>query len=750
MLINKLRFVIFLTALFISLNGFSSEKGPILKGVVRGLAVDNGTAQLIGLPYANVYWAETTVGVTTDENGLFEISKPRSGNDFLLVVSFIGYTSDTVKIDRNISQIEITLSETVQLEEVTVIKRMGGIYISKLDPLKTEVITIEGLQSLACCNLAESFENSATVDVSFSDAVSGARRIQMLGLSGVYSQIMFENIPVLRGLASTYGMTYIPGSWMESIQISKGASSVIHGYESTTGQINVEYKKPGNSEKFFLNLYAGIDGRYESNINSAVKLNDYWSTMILAHASTHSMAFDHNHDSFIDFPTGSQINLINRWEYEVPGKGHSQFGIGFMSENRHGGQNDFNESIHRGTNQFYGIGIEKTRFNVFAKNGIFFRNNPGSSLGLIVSATLHENDAFFGINNYTGNHNSFYSNLIFETPLDERGFHTLSTGISYMYDDYFERFNNLNISRIESVPGIFGQYTYSPAHNFSLILGLRVDENSHFGTFVTPRSHLKWHITENTVLRGSAGKGYRTANVFAENVGVLASSRNLVFVEDFKAESAWNYGLNITQTIPISNNRNITLSADFYRTDFINRVITDMEQSTGSVYFYNLDGKSFSNSFQTDLIIQPFEGFEISAAFRYNEVKATINNQLLETPFISKHKGLLVLSYVTPFNKWQFNMTNQLVGKSRLPDTSMNPLQHQREAYSKPYYIMHAQITKKFRNLDVYLGGENLLNFIQKNPIIAADDPFGSYFDTSFVWGPLLGRKFYIGIRYTI
>ncbi len=738
-------------AFYFSLTLFGMGPEHNLHGTVKGLAEENGKTQLVGLPFANLHWAETTTGVTADENGNFIIHKPHYGEEFLLVVSYIGYSPDTVKIHKDLTQIEIILKETVQLEEVTIRRRMGGSFISQIEPLKTEIITITGLQSLACCNLSESFENSATVDVGFSDAVSGAKRIQMLGLSGVYSQLMFENIPTLRGLASTYGLTYIPGSWMESIQISKGTSSVTNGYESTTGQINVEYKKPRSSEPMFLNLFSNNEGRYEVNLTSAVKLNDKWSSMILAHGSTQVNALDHNMDNFVDMPTGGQLNFVNRWDYEVEGSGHSQFGVGYMKENRHGGEMDFDRDIHRGTTIFYGIGIETTRLNVFAKNGFYFKRNPNSSLGLLLSYTMHENDAFFGINDYLGKQNSFYSNLVFQTALDDHGHHKINAGVSFLFDNYSEVFRIFDLSRTESVPGVFGQYTYSSHdENFTLILGLRADQNSLYGTFVTPRTHLKWNLAENTVLRGSVGRGFRAANVFAENVGILASSRSLVFEEDFKIESAWNAGLNIAQTIPLEENRSITITADYYRTNFENRVIVDMDRDAGFAYFYNLQGKSYSNSFQTDITIQPFEGFEMLGAFRYNNVKITINNELREAPFVNKHKGLLVLSYATRFDKWKFDMTNQFVGKSRLPDTSMNPLAYQRPGHSDPHYILHAQIQRKFRNLDVYFGGENLTNFVQKHPIIASDEPFGNYFDTSFVWGPILGRKFYLGIRYTI
>ncbi len=747
MIINMSKsLIILLISLVFSSNLQAHEH---LKGIVSATVEVNGEKKIQTLPYASLYWAGTTHGGTSDENGNFDLHKPDTKNILHLVVSFTGYTADTIAIPPGMNYIEIILNENVQLEEVTVRRRMGGSYISAIQPAKTEVITITGLQSLACCNLSESFENSATVDVGYSDAVSGAKRIQMLGLAGVYSQLMFENLPGIRGLSSTYGLSYIPGTWMESIQISKGSSSVLNGYESTTGQINIEYKKPQRSESLFLNIFANSDGRIEANMNSAIEIDDTWSTMLLGHVSTQQFKIDHNNNTFLDTPLGTQINLLNRWNHEVDHKRHVQFGVHVLNDNRYGGQTFFDRKTDKGTTNAYGTEIETTRLQGFMKSGFFLPNTLESSIGLMGVVTYYDQNSYFGLNRYSGEQINLYSNIVYQSILGTTN-HRINTGISYQLDKYDERFNDTLINRTESVPGIFGEYTYTWPDKFTLILGMRADYHNIHDLFITPRVHFRYQINNNSTLRGSVGKGFRTANVFSEHSSIMASSRQLVFAEDFMAEEAWNYGINYTHVFPISPEREIIFSADFYRTDFISQVIADLDQSVNMVVFYNLDGKSYSNSFQADLTIQPFDGFEIYTAYRMDDVKTTIDGKLVESPLTNRYKGLLTLSYATRYEKWKFDMTNQINGPSRIPDTSESLPQYRRPEYSPVYYILHAQITRKFRNMDIYFGGENLTNFKQRDPIIAADDPFGNYFDSSMIWGPFLGRMFYAGIRYTI
>jgi outer membrane receptor for ferrienterochelin and colicins len=717
-------------------------------GTIRGIVYELDEKQKkVPVPFANVYWLHTTAGVITDDDGHYTL--PLHENSKQIVVSHVSYQPDTILVPGGKKNLDILLNPARSLAEVEVTQRVGGSYISAIQPIKTEVITTAGLQRLACCNLSESFENSATIDVGYSDAVTGAKHISMLGLAGKYSQLLAENVPTTRGLASTYGLSYIPGTWMEAIQISKGTSSVINGYESTTGQINIEFLKPETSDPLFLNLYQNDKLRSEINLASAKSLNENWHTMIMAHGSLDNHKIDENDDGFLDSPLSRQINLYNRWKYDKPDVMESQIGFKFLDEQRRSGQYFYPFSLNGEPDEPYRTGIDTRSMNAYTKTGFMIPGKPGQSLGNIVSVNHHDQKSFYGRNRYDGRQNTLYANIIFQSYFGNTN-HTYNTGVSYLLDDYREVYNDSLFTRMESVPGVFFQYTYNYLDQFNLILGGRTDYHNLHGMLITPRMHFRYVMNDYFTLRGSAGKGYRSANVFAENSGLLASSRTIIPGNNLRMEEAWNYGLNFTSKFHYGIQREITWSVDFYRTDFVNQVVVDLDQDAGFAYFYNLEGESYSNSFQTDLIVKPLTGLELTGAFRVNDVRVTQDQGLVEKPLVSKYKGLFTLSYATKFDIWQFDITNQFNGPSRIPFTGNNPVDYQRGDYSPWYYILHAQITRRFKHIDVYLGSENITGYTQDNPIIAADNPFSPHFDASMIWGPLMGRMIYAGIRWKI
>jgi outer membrane receptor for ferrienterochelin and colicins len=755
--------------------GFSQS----LSGTVFELDAQKNKTPLTGV---NVHWSGTMIVATTDNEGHFKISHTNR-KDTNLIVSFVGYKSDTMVVRKDEKKMEILLNVKKDLKEVVIEGRQSGTYISRIDVQKTDVISKEGLQKAACCNLSESFENSASVDVSYQDAVSGAKQIQLLGLSGVYSQIQTENIPAVHGLASSFGLNYIPGSWMESIQIAKGTASVINGYESITGQINVEYKKPETAEKFFVNLYANSNQRLEVNMSSAYKLNDKWSTMLLLHGSDLSKKADLNKDSFLDIPTSNLFSVFNRWDYIKKGRRVSRSGIKYLQENRNGGTMNYNKdtfvndtaAINAGT-QPYGVEIKTKRMEVFSKNGFLFPDKPYKSVGLILSGVNHEQEGLYGINTYTGHESTFYANLLYQSIFGNTN-HKYTTGLSYMLDDYDEKYKQTmfvynyqvtgdtsaaglftvhhstdttyNFNRTESVPGAFFEYTYTYADVLTVIAGMRADYHNEYGFFYTPRLHIRVHINKSTTLRASAGKGYRSANVIAENLSILASQRKLFFSEKLKQEEAWNFGINLTKDFTLFK-RKAQFDIDAYRTQFVNQVIVDMDSVPAAVYIYNLNGESYSNCYQAQLTYEPVDRFSILLAYRINDVKTTINNQLRERPFVNRYKGLINVAYATKFDKWKFDLTGQFNGSARIPDQQKMPVKLQRPEHSPPFFILIGQITKKFKHFDVYLGGENLTNFTQKDPITEYLRPYHTHFDTSMIWGPIVGRTIYAGFRYMI
>jgi outer membrane receptor for ferrienterochelin and colicin len=753
----------FLLLLIILFAHYDIAISSVLKGKIIGIDENKKKIPLVG---ATLIWLGTQTGTISKENGFFEIERNNSSNK--LVASYIGYGKDTIEIPITKNYLDIELNSELLLDEVTVTGRQSTI-ISKAEIAKSEQITMQGLRKAACCNLGESFQTNASVDVEYTDAISGAKQIQLLGLDGSYTQIMTEKIPNLRGIGATYGLNYIPGPWMESIQISKGAASVTTGYESITGQINVEYKKPNTSEPFFVNFYANHKGRFEGDMNSKYEFNDKLSTMLLLHGNKMGTQLDENGDKFLDMPMEEQYNIMNRWNY-VTDNVHIQAGAKVLYEDRKGGQLDyFNKADN---SSLYGLNVLTKRYEGFWKSGIIIDDVKYKSLALILFASDHSQDSYFGKNKYLGKQKSMYANLIyqfaFETghkdsheehskeAMDENQHeqpnndfeltHNITLGLSWQFDEYNESYELDKLDRIDRIPGIFTEYSLSGLYGLTIVGGLRADFHNLFGTFFTPRMHIRYELDPTTIIRLSGGKGYHISNILAENTGIMASSRDFVIEEKLNPEEAWNYGLNISKDFYIGD-ISFTLNAEYYRTDFTNQIIMDLDRNTQEAVFYNLNGKSYSNSFQVDLIFEPINNLEITTAYRLNDVQMTFDGKLNQKPLINRHKGFLNLAYTIDNAHWTFDLTFDLNGGGRLPNTENNPEEYRLAKTFPAYLLLHGQIEKNFDAFSIYLGAENLLDYKQTNPILSASNPFGKYFDSSMIWAPIVGRVIYLGLR---
>ena len=710
---------------------------------VKGYVYDDGNEPVVG---ANIHWKGTLKGTTSDINGFFEIERSNRGNQ--LVVSYIGYTTQTVTVESTSEPLKIILKGDIELDEVVVTERRVGTTTLRSSVVQAQRISSEELLRAVCCNLAESFETNPSVDVSYSDASTGARQIKLLGLSGTYVQMLTENYPNFRGASSLYGLDYVPGAWLESIQISKGTSSVKNGYEAIAGQINVEYKKPATSDIFSANLFASDAGRYEANSDASWLINENLTTGLLVHYSKDGTQHDGNNDGFLDMPVKEQVNLMNRWQHRVNNY-VSQYGVRYLHEDRIGGQ----ATKHHNFEDPYRIGINTNRVEGFTKQAYIINPDKIESVALILSGSYHEQQSDYDRTPYNVYQDNVYASLMYERELIPK--HSLSTGLSFNYDGFNENITQgskrTDYHRREVVPGAYIQYTYNLNDKLIMLAGLRADHSSIYDFFVTPRLHLKYNIFDWLHLRASAGKGYRTANVLTENNFLLSSSRRLDIDDYLDQEEAWNTGLNFTFYIPIAG-KDLTLNTEWYYTIFNKQVVVDMDSDPHAISFYNLDGKSYSSSFQIEATYQfPFlRGFTLTGAYRYTDAKTDYRNrfyevQRLKKPLVSNYKGLLTSSYQTPLKKWQFDLTGQFNGGGRmpLPDAS-NPMW---DTDFDAYPLWNAQVTKFFRKWSIYVGSENILNFTQKNPIIDAANPRGGNFDGSMIWGPVHGRKIYAGLR---
>jgi outer membrane receptor protein involved in Fe transport len=700
------------------------------------------------LPAANVYWLGTQQGTTTNANGYFELALI-PGID-RLVISYIGYDNDTLLISQSL-EVKVILKNARNLSVVEISGSRASTYISTINPIRTQVMTEEELFKAACCNLSESFETNPAVDVSYSDAVTGVKQIQMLGLSGSYIQLQRENMPDVRGLSTHYGLNFIPGSWIESIQLTKGVGSVVNGYESISGQLNVELKKADTGDYVFANGYLNQMGRSEGNWYSRHRLNNQWTTAFLLHGNIQQRKNDVNKDGFLDIPLGNQWNVLNRWRYDN-GKGWmAQLGIQALQDDRVGGQLAFDPE-NRSTNNAFGTRMQLARYVADAKLGYVFPKERYRSIGLQLKAIDHRSTGYFGQRNYNGNQQSLYGNLIYQDILFTTDW-KYRAGFSWLYDDFDENFHQEAIwQRTEKVGGAFFEMTYSRLR-WSIVGGLRYDYHNMFGGIWSPRLHAKYDLTENTQLRASAGRGFRTANPLMENIGGLVSNRQLQFVGDagkypFAPEIAWNYGLNFTHAFKWWR-RDGQLALDYYFTDFEQQLVADYDQSPQLLAFYMLQGRSFSHSFQAELNLKPMRRTDVRLAYRWLDVRTDYQSGLLSRPLLSPHRWFVNAAYKTR-NEWSFDFTAQWLSSKRLPSTASNPEAFRFPDYSPDYVLMNAQISKKLGRWDVYLGVENLGDFRQERLVNSSDNPALPYFDASLVWGPAVERMVYLGFRWRI
>ena len=691
--------------------------------------------------------------VLTDSFGVFTIK----GNlPIQLSIGFVGYKTDTINLKdaNNVKVILRTVSGT-ELKEVTVSSKHFSSYVASTSVLNTLNISSKELTKAACCNLSESFETSPSVDVSYSDAVTGIKQIQLLGLSGNYTQITTENAPELRGLAGSYGLTFIPGPFIENIQVTKGTGSVFNGFESIAGQINIEEKKPFNSEKLLVNIYANDMQRLEGNVNFSTKLSNHLSTGLLLHSNASNLKMDKNKDGFLDMPVGNQINVISRWHYQNEKGLVAQLSIKTLADKRIAGEKGFDENVDKLTTNKYGVGIDVKQSVITGKIGYVFPQEKYKSIGFVFSAINYQNNSYYGLKQYDAKQNCFYANLIYQSIIGTTT-HKYRTGLSFVNDDFNETFNSVNYARKEVVPGAFFEYAFSPSKSFTAIAAARIDYHNEYGYITTPRLNLKYDFNAKTNLRFSLGSGFRTANIFAENTGLFVSNRQLNILNPtsnygygLNPEKAWNFGINFTHQFKI-NNQSGSVSIDAYRTNFVNQVVVDVDASPQQIQIYNLNGKSFSNSLQVEVNYELIKKMEVRLACRWLDVQTNYNGIMLEKPLTAKHRAFVNWSYETE-KKWKFDFTTQWFGSKRLPSTSSNPSDKQIAEKSPSFIQMAAQITKQFGNKwDVYLGAENLTAYTQQQLIVDAKNPFGQYFDASMIWGPVNGRIIYLGMRFKI
>lgn len=696
------------------------------------------------LPGVTVYWQNTSLATFSDVNGNFTLAYPDSmpGN---LILSLIGYKADTLYIKgKTALPVNVGLKKSTTLKTVEIIKETDATMIS-INPLKTEILTEKELKKAACCNLGESFETNASVDITYKDAISGSKEIQVLGLSGAYVQLLTENAPLINGLGLTYGLNSIPGTQIHTISIIKGPGSVVFGPESMSGMVNIDLKDPLTTHKLFLNAYLDYNLRKEINIDQRIKFNEKSALLLSAHASHVSQKVDNNYDKFLDMPLLGTYSLLAKWKYSNRGF-VSQNSLKYLHENRQGGQLNFDYKKNKPDSTLYAQQLLTHRVEFYGKTGWVLPREKYNSIGIQYSAVNHDQQGFYGFRNYRGLQKNANIRFLYNTQLNQ--YNTLNTGISYKHDDVNEKLDSFVFTRIQNIPGVFVENTFEKNKIIALIAGIRGDFYND-RLFITPRLNMKYSLTEKTDLRGSIATGWKVIDILAENSSIPASSRKIIITEQLRPEESLNYGLNLNHEFELAFRKG-SIGIDAYQTKFMNKVYADYDSVPAQVLFYNLGNNTTSNSFQVEVAYEIVKMVDLKIAYKYLDVYSTINGERLAHTLIAKHRMLANVFYETFNRKWNMNATYQWYGIKRLPKTIKYPDAYKKESYSVPYSKINLQVNRIFKNSEWYLGIENLLNFVQHDAILSANDPYGPYFDTGFVWGSMDNRRIYLGWRYKI
>ncbi len=707
-----------------------------------GRLADERTGEV--LPGANLYWMDTTVGTSTDEGGNFEL--PKTNENEWLVISYIGYSNDTLYIGSETGPvlIELELSGGEDLQEVVVQGDRAGTFITN-DVAKVEAITEAELTKAACCDLAGCFSTQTTVQPVTTNVITNAKELRILGLSGVYNQLLFDGMPMVQGLGYTYGVSSYPGTLINTIFVAKGSNSVLQGFEGMSGQINVIPKSPDDTDKLLLNTYLNSHGIHQFNANYATTSKKGWSNLAAAHISRPGFRMDVNEDTFLDRPLIERQVIYNKWmsNQDIEKGWLSQIGVRFWNEQRIGGQTDFKAS-DKGSDSVYGQLINIQQPELYTKTA--YRLNAKQQITFIGSTFYHHQDSWFGITKYDANQFNAYANAQFEWQYRDK--HNMKTGISYRHSDVSEVVEDENFRQQNYIPGVFAENTLT-FDKLDVITGVRLDIHQEHGTFLTPRALVRYQLTDNTNIRASFGTGWRTALVFAEHPNLLVSSREVIFTETLEPEQTINFGTNITHK-QFWDNLVMTITADVYHTRFSNQIFPDYDSEPNQAILYNFRGVSASNAAQVDISWKLQDKYEWKLGYNYLDVYRVTNEIKTEQPFNSKHRIVATFSYQPLNKKWHFDTNAYWRGKQRMPNTDAYPTLYQRSAYSPTYVLFNAQFTRSWKKLDIYMGCENILGVRQNDPIMAWQEPFSPYFDTAFSWGPTTRREFYIGARYRI
>lgn len=714
-----------------------------LHGFVRGVSLSD-TVPLNG---AKVKVLRAKKATFTDSDGKFEIYLGKQFPDTLVILSS-GYFPDTILLsekDRFGAITAVLFSDNLKPE--VLVERKAGNGTIKISIAQVERISNGELRRAACCNLSESFETNASVDVNVTDAVSGARKIQLLGLDGVYTQFQLENVSFLRGLETAFGMQSFSGIWLDGIQISKGTGSVVNGHESMAGLINLSVKSPFDAERLLVNVYGNRFGRGEANAIVSQRINARWATSLLLNGASNQSTIDENKDGFLDLPQFTSLSALNKWQFNGE-RMEAQLSVYGYYDDRFAGQSSFSPALL----PFHMV-LNNQHLEATAKTG-FFGKHQGESLGLINHVKWHETKGYFGLNSQgqqrisSGDEARYFSSLNYERSSVD-GTHQLKSGVSLTLLRITQQAFTDVLQRNEITAGPFAEYALR-LNRLSLQLGTRVDYHSLFGWFVVPRIHGKFALTPKTDIRFTGGKGWRVPNFLMENNVLMASNKTWSLPsEGVLPEVSWNIGGSVASEFQFFD-RKASITLDAYYTWFERQLTIDRDIAPDNLVFRYVENQSTALACQAEMDVALSKQLSVRAAYKFLNVQSLYNGTMQQQVMIPIHRMLYTLSWNSKNKRWQADLTANVVGPMRMPDIHSGSGTVHETHYSPWYPFLFGQVSHQWKKIKVYIGLENILNVKQPNPIISALNPQDPSFDATMVWGPITGINVYGGLTYQL
>ena len=727
------------------------------------------------LEFVNIMLQGTEMGAITDLSGAYRITNIKPGT-YKLIASSIGYKKEYQSIalksgDALTVNFELT-EENSELNEVVITGTMKE--VSKLEsPVPVEVYAAKFFKSNPVPAIFDALQNVNGVRPQLNCNVCNTGDIHINGLEGPYTMVLIDGMPIVSGLSSVYGLSGIPQSLVERVEIVKGPASTLYGSEAVGGLINIITKQPINAPLLSVDVFGTTWGEVNTDIAAKFNIAKKAQSLLGVNYYNYQNPIDNNNDNFTDVTLQNRISIFNKWNFSR--KDNRLFSVvgRYVYEDRWGGEMNWT-SQYRGGNEIYGESIYTSRWELFGNYELPLKDR----VMLQFSFNGHDQNSVYGDMPYVADQKIAFGQLTWNKEL---GKHHLLTGLTYRYTYYDDdtpataNFNNPNVNQAShtNLPGLFVQDEIWLNENNKLLLGMRYDYNSIHGSILTPRINYKWNSKDkNNVLRFSLGNGYRVANVFTEDHAALTGAREVEFLSDLKPEKSWNGNINFVKKIYTANGTFIGLDATAFYTHFNNKIIADYDTDPNKIIYDNLDGHAISQGISFNMDMALANGLKILLGATVMDVYSKENGERIQQLFTEKITGVWNLGYTFEKAGLNIDYTGNLYGPMRLPLLSdTDP----RQEYSPYWSIQNIQLTKTFNNrLELYGGVKNLLDWTPNkgNPFIIAraddpfdknvqfdadgqamvtpDNPYGLTFDPSYVYGPNQGIRGFLGLRWSI